>query len=151
MISQHHSDFTALFGRTHLHMNPTDCSMTDFKEKYLTIFEQRMRFPTIWYVQPAKPQISLRICAVWSEPLLVARIFYEYKATDWTSFKVSTLKKKLHRLIWVYTCHNATLLEITCHGSFTIFKLVPAALKAVFNCTPGHKPWGQVLSWFWHT
>ena len=31
-----------------------------------------MRFTTMWYVQPAKPQISLRICAVWSEPLLVA-------------------------------------------------------------------------------
>ena len=31
-----------------------------------------MRFQTIWYVQPAKAQISLRICAVWSEPLLVA-------------------------------------------------------------------------------
>ena len=23
-----------------------------------------MRFPTIWYVRPAKPQTSLRICAV---------------------------------------------------------------------------------------
>ena len=31
-----------------------------------------MRFPTILYVRPAKPQISLRIRAVWSEPLLVA-------------------------------------------------------------------------------
>ena len=35
-----------------------------------------MRFPTMWYVRPAKPQISLRICAVWSEPLRVAWIFY---------------------------------------------------------------------------
>ena len=30
------------------------------------------------YVQPAKTQISLRIHAVWSEPLLVAWIFYEW-------------------------------------------------------------------------
>ena len=29
---------------------------------------------------PAKPQISLRICAVWSEPLLVAWVFYDCKA-----------------------------------------------------------------------
>ena len=36
-----------------------------------------MRFPTMWYVRPAKPQISLRIRAAWSEPLLVAWIFYE--------------------------------------------------------------------------
>ena len=40
---------------------------------------QCMSFPTMWYVRPAKPQISLRIHvrAVWSEPLLVAWIFYE--------------------------------------------------------------------------
>ena len=31
-----------------------------------------MRFPTMWYVRPAKAQISLRIRADWSEPLLVA-------------------------------------------------------------------------------
>ena len=35
------------------------------------------RFPTMWYVWPAKPQISLPICAVWSEPLLVTWIFYK--------------------------------------------------------------------------
>ena len=27
-------------------------------------YSQYMRFPTMWYVRPAKPQISLRICAV---------------------------------------------------------------------------------------
>ena len=76
-----------------------------------------MRFPTIWYVWPAKPQISLRICAVWSEPLLVARISYECSATDWTPFEISKPKRMLHRLVWVCTCQNATLLGITCHGS----------------------------------
>ena len=35
-----------------------------------------MRFPTMWYVQPAKAQTSLRIGADWSEPLLVAWVFY---------------------------------------------------------------------------
>ena len=38
---------------------------------------QCMRFPTMWYVRPAKPQISLRIRPVWSEPLLVAWVFYD--------------------------------------------------------------------------
>ena len=33
------------------------------------------RFLTMWYVWPAKPQISLHIRTVWSEPLLVAWIF----------------------------------------------------------------------------
>ena len=38
---------------------------------------QCMGFPTMWYVRPAKPQISLRIPSVWSEPLLVAWVFYD--------------------------------------------------------------------------
>ena len=38
---------------------------------------QCMRFPTMWYVRPAKPQISLRIRAVWPEPLLVVWVFYD--------------------------------------------------------------------------
>ena len=76
-----------------------------------------MRFPTMWYVRPAKAQTSLRIRAVWSEPLLLAWIFYEFWATQWISFRVSKLKRGLHRLVWVCTCQNATFLEITCHGS----------------------------------
>ena len=81
-----------------------------------------MIFPTMWYVRPVKAQTSLRIRAVWSEPFLVAWIFYEYKATDRTSFGVSILNRRLHRLVWVYTCQNAALLEVTCHGLYhTIF------------------------------
>ena len=43
-----------------------------------------MRFPTMWYVRLANSQIRLHIRAVWSEPLLVAWIFYDCYATDWT-------------------------------------------------------------------
>ena len=39
---------------------------------------------------------------------------HEFEATDWTSFRVSKLKRRLHRLVWVYSCQNGTLLEITC-------------------------------------
>ena len=82
-----------------------------------------MRFPTMWYVRPTKPQISLRILAVWSEPLQVAWVFYDCKATDWTPFEVSKLIRRLQRLIGVYTCQNATLLEISCTDSYLyIFK-----------------------------
>ena len=35
-----------------------------------------MRYPTIWYVRPPKAQTSLCIRAAWSEPLIVAWIFY---------------------------------------------------------------------------
>ena len=36
-----------------------------------------MRLPTMWYVRPAKAQTSLCIRTDWSEPLLVAWVFYE--------------------------------------------------------------------------
>ena len=36
-----------------------------------------LRFPASWYVQPAKSQISMRILAVWSKPLLIAWIIYD--------------------------------------------------------------------------
>ena len=84
-------------------------------ERYLS---QCIRFQTMWYARPAKPQISVCIRTVWSEPLLDARISYECWATDWTLFGVSKLKRWLHRLVWVYTCQNATLSEITCHRLF---------------------------------
>ena len=38
-------------------------------------------------------------------------------ATDWTSFGVSKLKRRLHYFVWVYTCQNTTLLEITWYDS----------------------------------
>ena len=53
-----------------------------------------MKFPTLWYVQPAKFQTSLHISAVWSELLLVAWVFYECKATNWTSVGISKFKKE---------------------------------------------------------
>ena len=77
-----------------------------------------MRFPKMWYVRPAKAQTSLRIRPVWSEPLQVGWIINECSATGWTAFGVSKLKRRLHILVWVYTCQNVTLLEIACHSSF---------------------------------
>ena len=36
-----------------------------------------MRFPTIWYVRPAKAQTILPVRAVWSEPLLVSWVLFD--------------------------------------------------------------------------
>ena len=44
-----------------------------------------MRFSTMWYVR--------------SKHLLVARVFYEYLATDRTPIRVYKRKKRLYRLI----------------------------------------------------
>ena len=92
-----------------------------------------MRFLTIWYMRPAKSQISLRIPSVWSEPLLVYWIFYESWATDWTLFGVSKLIRRLHRLVWVYICQNTTLLKITSPGSIILSNLI-WLYDASFTC-----------------
>ena len=39
---------------------------------------------------------------------------------DSVQFGVCKLKRGLHRFLGVYTCQNATLLEITCHGSIVV-------------------------------
>ena len=44
--------------------------------EHLPLLSRDMRFSTMWYVRPAKAQTSLRIRAVWSDPLLVAWIIY---------------------------------------------------------------------------
>ena len=74
-----------------------------------------MRFPTKWYVQPAKPQISLRICRAFAIHFNSILVLSYWQNIIW--FGVSKLNRKLQSLVWVYTCQNTTLLEITCHGS----------------------------------
>ena len=54
-------------------------------------------------------------------------------STDCTSFEVSKLKKRLHSLFRVYTCQNATLLEITCRSSFVYLQTLGTAA-----CPPYH-------------
>ena len=58
------------------------------------------------------------------------------------SFGVSKLKR---RLVWVYTCQNATLLEITCHGliiiSFNLHQFRPCTLRDISWCSWYQIPW----------
>ena len=91
-----------------------------------------MRLPTMWYVLSAKAQISLLLRTVWSEPLLVDWIFCDCKATDWTQFAVSKLNRRRQRLVWVYTCQNFTLLEITCCDSIML-KLVDKKIFTILQ------------------
>ena len=112
---------------THIFCHLEHTQFRSSKEKKTLLYE-----PQHWIscnqqrLRPACPYADSYICAVWSEPLLVTWIFYEYLATDRTSFGVSKLKRRLHMLIWVNTCQNATLLEITCHGSI---------MAAIFSIT----------------
>ena len=110
---------TSFAGPTFQH----DTCMQKLKHCLLRSYMSRdMRFPTTWYVPPAKPQISLRIRAVWSEPFLVAWILLKFQATNQTSSGISMPRRRLHRLVWVHARRNATLLEITCCGSYIVVR-----------------------------
>ena len=106
------------------------------KTKGTNIMSRDMKFSTMSCVQPAKPQISLRIQAVWSELLLVALIFYEWYSTYWISFEVSKHYRRLHRIVWVYTCQTATLVEIKCHDSYVV-KCVSTSAVITASVKPG--------------
>ena len=59
------------------------------------------------------------------------------------SFGVFKLKRRLQKLVWVYTCQNATLLEISCTGSFPnrrmSVELKPSVRFCVCVCYEGSK------------
>ena len=95
--------------------SPTYLTLTFDSKDISLIYEPQHEISNNVVCATKKSQISLRVRAVWSEPLLVAWIFYDCYATDWTTSGVSKLTKRLHRLLWVYTCRNAILLEI-CRG-----------------------------------
>ena len=78
-------DMTNLNGKKTF--NSCETTSHAYAKKLIINLSHNMRFPTILYMRPAKPQISLRIRAVWSQPLLVACIFYECSATELQSLK----------------------------------------------------------------
>ena len=97
-----------------------------------------MRFPRMWHVRRAKPQISL----------LVAWIFYECSATGWTSFGVSKVKRRLYRIVRVYTCQNGHIVENHMSRLSSIFFLL-----FLSQCTSGVKIVGVgtlviVITWY---
>ena len=61
--------------------------------------------------------------------------------TDWTSFVVSKLKRRLQMLFRVYICQNATLLETSCHGSLYLpsFRLRGHTIVTLYVACPSIK------------
>ena len=94
-----------------------------------------MRFPTMWYVRPAKAPTSLRMRAVWSEPLLVAWIFY--------SFGVSKLKRRLHRLVSVYSCQmpHCWKSHVTAHTILWTILLITFSDSTIYDLPTIYPLW----------
>ena len=72
---------------------------------------QCMRFPTMWYVRPAKAQISLPLRAVWSLPLLIAWIFY-VEASLWRNHLIRIYTGLYFSTFWPTSLVGQGLLEI---------------------------------------
>ena len=73
-----------------------------------------MRFPTMGYVRPAKAQTSLRIRTVWSEPLLVAWVFYDFVQALISVWGLSFLLSTTHlpEKVWLLICSPETFYNI---------------------------------------
>ena len=87
---------------------------------YRITFEPRHDKTNNVAVRPAKTQISLGICPVWSESSLSAWRKLGSLATHWVHSEDSDKTGRMPRLIWVYAGRTATLLVLSCRGSFVI-------------------------------
>ena len=88
---------------------------SDHRSNIDTHLRQCMRFPTMWYVQPAKPLLVVEYSTIVK---LLTELHLEFLSLK-DAAEVSL--KDAAEAVQVYTCQNATLLEITCTGSFKFY------------------------------
>ena len=88
-------------------------------EKYTCKMSNRMTKPIKWPVHPAKTQISLSICPVWSESLLSAWRNTGPLITYWVHSEDSDQIGWMPRLIWVFVWRT----------SFCLIRVLPVCMK----------------------
>ena len=71
-------------------------------------------------VRPAKTQISLGICPVWSEYSLCAQWVAKNQIFLYADSKDSDQTRRMLRLIWVFAGRTFILLVLSCRGSLTL-------------------------------
>ena len=90
----------------------------NFVIQILSLLSHLLTKPTNWHMRPAKTQISLGICPVWSESSLCAQwvakdpsfLHADSEDTDQTGW--------MPRLIWVFAGRTVILLVLSWGGSF---------------------------------
>ena len=90
-----------------------------------------MTKPTKWYVRPAKTQISLGICPVWSESSLSAWRNLGPLATYWAHSEDSDQTGRMPRLIWVFAGRTVILLVLSWCSSFVVQVIGPHLLTFI--------------------
>ena len=106
-----------------------------------------MRFLTMWYVRPAKgsdqPAHTRSLIRAFSSRLNIL-----WTLIYWLNiFGVSKLIRKLHMLVWVNTCPNATLLEISWSRARAVctYRIAQKPHLNKFNGTRGLTPSTSIL------
>ena len=87
-----------------------------FRQK--NVYEPRHDKTNRMSVRPAKTQISLGICPVWSESSLSAWRKLGSLATHWADSEDSDQTGRMPRLIWVFAGRTLILLVLSCPGSY---------------------------------
>ena len=98
---------------------------------------QCMRFPTMWYVRPAKAQTSLRICAVWSEPCSLLEYSMSVKLLTKHPLEVLSLKTScrglsestLLKMLHCWKSHVTVHLHVSRQASWSDASCVTQCIK----------------------
>ena len=73
--------------------------------------------------QPGRPPSLIRVCPGWSESSLSAWRKVGSLATHWAHTEDSDQTGRMPRLIWVFAGCSATLLVLSCRGSYKVWNL----------------------------
>ena len=96
-------------------------------------------------VRPAKTQISLGICPVWSESSLSTWRKLGSLATHWVHSEDSDQTRQMPRLIWVFAGRTLILLVLSCRGSFQFVSFIMFLLLFLL----GFYGPSQLFNFFW--
>ena len=107
--------------------------MTSFESNYLLIkYEPPHDKTNSAAVRPAKTQISLGICPVWSESSLSAWRKLRSLVTHWVHNEDSDQTGRMPRLIWVFAGCTLNLLVLSQGGSYGFFSCPYTFVKGLF-------------------
>ena len=91
---------------------------------------QRTKKPTIRLVWTEKIQISLSICTVWSESLLIACTVFSHRTIQRGINENSCHAEWMYRLIWVFAGHTGLILGFVV--SWLIFEICTKKILLLF-------------------
>ena len=98
----------------------TQTGLFGYRSSNVAFRSRLMTKPTKWYVCPAKTQISLGTCPVWSESSLCAQWVAKDPSFLHAHSKDADQTGGMPRLIWVFAGCTTTLLVLSWGGSYQV-------------------------------